>query len=445
MKNSTSTTPPPAAIVGRTPSAYRVQASGSSKVVEIPRRAKLIKSTVDRIPLVESGQPIVNDEELVGFALLIGKTQKTYIVQTTSPTGRSIRRTIGRHGVYTPTEARKLARAQLQAIREGNDPLAAKRALPNTGADYTLRQAIEEFCRHRSGLKSIPEYRRILDACFSKWMRRYITTIKRKDIAKRHDEIRIASGHPYADLAMRVLSSVLTYISKLEEDCDDNPLLRHIPTKVLSDTKRWGKTRCRTRVIPADKLGLWFRTVAKMRREQKTRATGLDYLEFVLLTGLRRNEAAKMTWEMVDHKAGTITIPDTKNGEPHSLPLTSWLRKILDRRRRVAEVLGSPWVFPSPRSSDKHLAEPHSVAQAVTEKCGIEFSIHDLRRTFMTVAHSLRVPEFTLKRLVNHSLAYDVTAGYIQFDVDSLRDDLQLITDYFAKQKRSRLRLGEGE
>ena len=59
--------------------------------------------------------------------------------------------------------------------------------------------------------------------------------------------------------------------------------------------------------------------------------------------------------------------------------------------------------------------------------------VHDLRRTFITTAESLDIPAYALKRLLNHKMNHDVTAGYIIMDVDRLRKPMQKITDYLLK------------
>ena len=56
--------------------------------------------------------------------------------------------------------------------------------------------------------------------------------------------------------------------------------------------------------------------------------------------------------------------------------------------------------------------------------------LHDLRRTFITIAESLDIPAYALKRLLNHKTANDVTAGYIITDVERLRRPMQQITDH---------------
>lgn len=61
------------------------------------------------------------------------------------------------------------------------------------------------------------------------------------------------------------------------------------------------------------------------------------------------------------------------------------------------------------------------------------FTLHDLRRPFITIAESLDIPSYALKRLVNHKMANDVTAGYIVAGVERLRQPMQNITDYILK------------
>lgn len=69
----------------------------------------------------------------------------------------------------------------------------------------------------------------------------------------------------------------------------------------------------------------------------------------------------------------------------------------------------------------------------VIKNSGVHFTVHDLRRTFITIAESLDIPAYALKRLMNHKMSNDVTAGYIIVDVERLRKPMQLITDYILK------------
>ncbi len=69
----------------------------------------------------------------------------------------------------------------------------------------------------------------------------------------------------------------------------------------------------------------------------------------------------------------------------------------------------------------------------VIKETGIQFTVHDLRRTFITIAESLDIPAYALKRLMNHKMNNDITAGYIIVDVERLRKPMQIITDYTLK------------
>ncbi|CZJ08633.1 phage related integrase [Legionella pneumophila] len=64
----------------------------------------------------------------------------------------------------------------------------------------------------------------------------------------------------------------------------------------------------------------------------------------------------------------------------------------------------------------------------------MSFTVHDLRRTFATTAESLDLPAYALKRLLNHKMNTDVTAGYIVRDVERLRKPMQRISDFLVRQ-----------
>jgi integrase len=90
------------------------------------------------------------------------------------------------------------------------------------------------------------------------------------------------------------------------------------------------------------------------------------------------------------------------------------------------------YVFPGTGAAG-HIVEPRKQMAKVTMYSDIHFTVHDLRRTFITIAESLDIPAYALKRLLNHKMANDVTAGYIVADVERLRKPMQLITDYILK------------
>ena len=71
--------------------------------------------------------------------------------------------------------------------------------------------------------------------------------------------------------------------------------------------------------------------------------------------------------------------------------------------------------------------EDNGFTARVMERSSVSFTLHDLRRTFITIAESLDIPHYALKRLLNHRLSGDVTAGYIVSDLDRLRGPVSLV------------------
>jgi hypothetical protein len=80
---------------------------------------------------------------------------------------------------------------------------------------------------------------------------------------------------------------------------------------------------------------------------------------------------------------------------------------------------------------------PDHVIRGVATKCGYSFTVHDLRRTFLTNAELLEIPHYALKKLANHVSGRDVTAGYIVVDVARLRVYMARISDHFLNLLRA--------
>jgi len=157
-----------------------------------------------------------------------------------------------------------------------------------------------------------------------------------------------------------------------------------------------------------------------------------DYFRLVLFTGMRREETASLRWENIDMKAKVFTAIDTKNGDFHTLPMTDFIETLF-LRRLEARHKDNDFVFPA-ESSAGYIKEPRKAMQKITQVSGVTFTMHDLRRTFTTTAESLDISAYALKRLLNHKMNSDVTAGYIITDVERLRKPMQQITDYILSK-----------
>lgn len=171
-------------------------------------------------------------------------------------------------------------------------------------------------------------------------------------------------------------------------------------------------------------MGEWYESVNQLESDRAR-----EFFLFLLFTGLRKLEAAKLKWTDIDFKGNTFTITDTKNSKPLTLPLSRFTFKLLDQRKKNSGE--SPYVFPA-EGKVGHFVNPADYAKKVINRCGIEFSVHDLRRTFITIA-SRMVTAYELKMLVNHSSGGDVTHGYIIPDVENLRQPMQRINDHILR------------
>lgn len=74
---------------------------------------------------------------------------------------------------------------------------------------------------------------------------------------------------------------------------------------------------------------------------------------------------------------------------------------------------------------NKAMNDPKKQMDKVRKISGVYFTVHDLRRTFITIAEKLEIPAYTLKRLVNHKDKRDVTLGYIIYDTDRLKEPME--------------------
>jgi integrase len=373
---------------------------------------KLTQAAVEKLPFPETGQVFYRDAQLVGFGLRVTKRCKSYIVETAIH-GKSYRVTLGKHGVLSSEHARKLAKQTLAKFIQGTHPKQQRAA----AAPPTLQQVFDEYIAIRPlKPKSCYHYTRYFQVAFAAWHHFPLTAITRSDISQYYSELCAQHGVGYANASMRLLRALFNFAQASDAD----PQTFHNPVKVLSDKRQWQPLARRTRVIKPHQLAAWWQAVQQLQH-----ATFRDYLRLLLLTGLRKQEAATLQWQQIDFIEKTLLITDTKNAQPHLLPLSDFLHTLLQQRQRDAV---NHWVFAGKKGHA--IVDPRKPIMQVTEISGIIFSCHDLRRTFATIAEGLDISSFTVKRLLNHQQNHDITAGYVVSNVERLRAPMQRITDF---------------
>lgn len=371
----------------------------------------MTKRSIDALPFTEAGQMLYRDKELTGFGLRVGSTSKVFFVES-QVDRRTVRVTIGKYGPLSPDVARRLALQHLSEMAQGRNPNEAKRR--DEARRETLRAAFDRFFAAKSELSpnTVSAYTRTVDLYLRDWSGRPLCEITRAMVLAKHREISDQRGALTANSVMRHLRSVYNFVAASNDDLPPNPVA------ILAQARAWAPEKRRRRLVPANALGRWWS--AAMGEPPLSR----DFLLVALFTGMRRREIGQLTWDQIDLRSRVLNIPTTKNGDPLSLPLSGYLTQVLRERRLL--VGGSKFVFPT-RSASGHVEEVKSFTARVGTRCGIEFSMHDMRRTFITIAESLDVPAYSLKHLLNHRTGSDVTGGYIIVDVERLRGPVEKI------------------
>ncbi len=420
---------------------------------------KLTKKAIEKLraPDPSGRQVLYWDSSLRGFGVLCSgvTSSKTYIAQRALPNGRTRRVTIAGVAEVTVETARGRAAELLVEMRRGIDPKAKKETM-------TLRAALDAYLNaHSQRLRprSTESYRLVVERHLGDWLDWPLPEITRDMVEVRHkriaDDISArshcaavefakhckeraatveaggwtaaaarhraaaeraeqrspAKGHAAANGAMRALRLLWNFAA------DKDPTLGANPVRLR---KQWFTVPRRERLVRGDELPSFYAAVCSLANPVHR-----DYLLTLLFTGLRRREAATLTWDDVDFAAGVIRIPAarTKAGRKLDLPVSDFIRDLLVSRRSVGK---TKFIFPS-NSRSGHIVEPKFALDLVAKSSGVHVSAHDLRRTFVTIAESCEISPLALKALVNHSLGHDVTAGYVQMSAERLRAPLQRV------------------
>jgi integrase len=381
----------------------------------------LTEKKIERLKAPDpSGKQVIHwDDELHGFGVLCSgvSNAKTFVVQrVVKGTGRNRRVTIASVSELPLKEARDQAAKVLLEMRAGRDPKGHL-----GGTSKTLRMVLDDYLKARSSLaaRSKEGYRFAVERYLSGWLDRPMKGITADEVEKRHGEIRAevekggrGSGAATANGAMVALRTLWNYAADLDETMPANP------TRRLK--RSWFAVPRRERHVTAEQLPAFYKAVMELPNP-----VALDYILLLLFTGLRRREAASLTWDDVDLKAKVIRIPAarTKGKRKLDLPMSDLVLGVFMARQALGR---ERFVFPA--SGAAGYIQVTALAQ-VAAASGIEVSAHDLRRTFATVAESVDVSPLQLKAMMNHAMPRDVTSGYVQLTVERLRAPAQRVAD----------------
>ena len=346
--------------------------------------------------------------------------------------GKPVRVTLGRHPDITVESARKKAAKAIAEMVDGVNP--TQRARAEQKSKLTLREVCADYIKYRgSKLKesTVAQYENALDKHFSDWADKPLMDISRDKVSERH--LRISKKSPSAaNKTMKVLGALFNFANGQYENGDGQSLFPDNPVKRLSHTRTWNKDVRREGKIQTSDMKAWFAAMRELTKSSFVAESAAGYyFQLVLLHGVRRREMAKLRIEDINFKQKTFTIQETKSGRPLTLPLTKHAEALfkgqIERRK-------TGYVFESKRAKGGYIDAFNNPLKKVIRNTGIQFTYHDLRRTFVTIAESLDLSVYALKNLVNHSTSGDITARYIITDVERLREPLESIQNFILEK-----------
>lgn len=361
----------------------------------------LTKRSVDALKPSADSDYFVWDDELPGFGCRVYPSgKKVYVLKYRlgGRAGRQRRRKLGAHGVVTPEEARRNARALLGSVAKKEDPHAeSDRARVAT----RVSEVIDSYLRNVDAKKkptTAKEYRRL----FKKHIVPAIGTMPLVDVTpavvgRLHHKL---SKTPV--LANRVLARLSTFFAW----CHDRHVLDRAIANPCASVEHY-REEASERFLSSVEIARLGQALTKAAIEglpqptnrSRKPATGstakhramttagkplpanplaVGAIRLALLTGMRRGEVLGLRWSEISKEYGMIQLADSKTGRK-PVPLGAAALALLDSLPRMKDC---PFVFPSAKGK-RPLESVRRVWDAVRHESKLnEVRFHDLRHSF---------------------------------------------------------------
>jgi integrase len=348
-------------------------------------RIRLTKSAIDALPTNQSDQ-VYWDAGFPGFGVKVTpKGRKVFIVlYRTGGAGSKLRKyTVGPYGRVTLHQARVAAQKVFAARLEGRDPAVEKREAKRRIVADRVEDLLETFIAQRlSQNRSAGEISRLLRREVGRpWAGRSIHEIGKRDVVEVVSAIE-QRGAPIA--ANKTLKSIKTFLRW----CVGRAVLDQSPAEGVPLP---AKEVARDRVLDDHELAQVILAARKI---------GGPYggiAELLALTGQRREEVARLTWEELDLARRVWIIPKsrTKNAKAHVVHLCDQSLVVLKRARRgplVFSLLGT-----------KPFQDFSKAKRRLDRLSGVRrWCLHDLRRTCVSGIARLGVAPHVADKILNH-------------------------------------------
>lgn len=379
------------------------------------------EKTLENLPIPVKGQSVYYDTGTCdGLCVIItyGGAKTYYAYMKFQGVPKRIK--IGRIGQIKLYDARAKAHSLKEMSIKGQDPSQERRESQN---DITLRQFYENVYRPEYSLShkkphSIENDDTILKYHLGEFHNRRLLTITQNEIQHLHNKTQRTHSNYTANRVLSLIKHIYNIAIKYGYIVGhENPAvgISKFPEK------------SRDRYLKPDEFGRFFDALNEEPNE-----TFQNYILLSLFTGQRRGNILALRWSDVDFKNNIIYFPDSKNGDPITIPMTDQLRELL---LKIKENKKSEWVLPSDRSNSGHFNSPKRSWQMLLNRAGIEnLRLHDLRRTM----GSYQAINGSSLNIIGKSLGHKSTSAtqvYARLSIDPIRDSMQKATDKMMEFK----------
>ena len=296
----------------------------------------------------------------------------------------------------------------------------------------TLSEALDRYAQEVSSKKkgAYQESRRIENLKRHKLAKRYIASIQGKDMAEYRDERLKSVSQASVRLELALLSHLFnTAIREWGMNGILNPVTQiRLPKKAISRDRRLSLGEKEKLLAACDEYGGDLPYVVRL----------------ALATGMRRGELASLTWDNIDFKKRTATLPETKIGEKRSVPLSSEAVQILKDIPRSLD--GKVFGFIDSHSITTAFIRSVTRARSAYEKeCEekkekpdssflVDLTFHDLRHEATSRFFELGLRAEKVKEITGHK-TYQMLDRYTHLKAE----DIAIEMDQLEKQKAENL------
>lgn len=391
-------------------------------------------AALDALPSPEPGTRVTyHDTKVNGLQLrvTVNGTKTFYVFMRVN--GKPERVKVGEHPypIMGIDQARKEAKAIIHQIAEGQSPNAVKRE--DKANSLTLAAAMEQYVsdkRRRSDKlplkqRTVDDYQGMLKpgrttvagkrtkgGALARLSNKSIYGITADEIKAVHADNLKHHSSRQAFYAMQTLKAILRfYAVKIPND----PFSGETPEAGRIYIEKAGVSETEPVEHLLNHLGPWWRALHTLPASPVT-----DYIAFLALTGCRPSEPLKIL--VGDLVNGEIRLRDTKNRSDHTLLLSTQALAIAQRSAE-GKAAGDRLFPVTPAQANK-------VAHELSAITSIAFVPKMLRSLFASIADEL-VSSSTLKRMLNHKLAGDITdTNYIRKLKSTMRSGWQKVADH---------------